>query len=406
MINKLKLSEFISSPRVVSFAFFIFLLNFSTVAQQMNIGILNDKNPQKFLVEPLVGKYIIKSEGKKICKLKKDNALIINYLNGTLNISNEKKDYGLHTSLEIMAKKYKFNKSHDIENSRKNAELNIKLIAPELKARTYQGNIRVIAKEKNIIVSNQIAMPDYLAGVVETESGSKCELEYYKNQAIICRTYATKKEQDHKKDAYDLCDGVHCQAYKGKSTSNPLIQKAVKETNELVIVDKDGKLISAVFSANCGGQTNNSEDVWSSAVTYLKSIKDTYCTDQPQAFWTKKIAFADFKNFLKEKKLNFSDTLSIDSFAFTQPERKIMYTVARQEIKLSTLRLGLGLRSTFFEIKPDGDNLIFSGRGYGHGVGMCQEGAMNMARKGNNFEQIIKYYYKDVNIVPLSKVKN
>jgi stage II sporulation protein D len=385
----------------------VFILSSShSFCQETNIGILNDKNPQKFLIEVAAGKYMIKSGNKRICKLKNGNAIIINYVNGILNLSNERKDYGFHSEIKVLAKKYKFNKAHDNPNSKRNFELNIKLIAPELKAKTYQGNIAILAKEKNIILTNQLAMPDYLAGVVETESGTKCEYEFYKNQVVICRTYALKSLQNHVKDGYQLCDGVHCQAYKGKSTMNSLIQKAVTETDNLVIVDKDGQLISAVFSANCGGQTNNSEDVWSSASSYLKSIKDSFCINQPQAFWKKTIAFSDFKSFLKDKKVIFPDSLSIDSFAFTQPERKVMYNFLGQEIKLTSIRLGLGLRSTFFDIKPDGQNLIFSGRGYGHGVGMCQEGAMNMARKGYKFDEIIKYYYRGVSIIQVNKLVN
>jgi stage II sporulation protein D len=386
------------------FTLIFILFSSPSFCQEMNIGILNDKNPQKFLIEVAAGKYMIKSGNKRICKLKNGSAIIVNYVNGILNLSNERKDYGLHSEIQILAKKYKFNKAHDNPNSKRNYELNIKLITPELKARTFQGNISIRAKEKNIILTNQIAMPDYLAGVVEAESGSKCEFEYYKNQVVICRTYALKSLENHIKEGYQLCDGVHCQAYKGKSTLNPLIQKAVSKTDNLVIVDSDGQLISAVFSANCGGQTNNSEDVWSSAYSYLKSFKDSFCIDQPQATWKKTIAFSDFKNFLKDKKLVIPDTLSIDSFAFTQPARKLMYTIQDQEIKLTNVRLGLGLRSTYFDIKPDGQNLIFSGKGYGHGVGMCQEGAMNMARKGYKFDEIIKYYYRGVSIVPNNKV--
>jgi stage II sporulation protein D len=390
--------------KIVTLTLFFFLFSIIVSSQPINIGVLNDKNPKKFLIESLAGKYKIKSGRKTVCRLKKDRSVIVTFINGTLNLSNERKDYGLYRDIHIVVK-YNFNQSHSKEKSRKNAELNIRLIDPKLTARTYQGNMSISCNEKKMTIINHIAMPDYLAGVVEAESGSKCEFEYYKNQAVICRTYAINSHDKHQGDGYNLCDGVHCQAYKGKSTTNPLIQKAVAETDNLVIVDNEGRLISALFSANCGGQSNNSEDVWSNPLSYLRSINDSFCTDQPQATWKKTIAFTDFKSFLKEKKLVFPDTLSIDSFAFAQPARKVMYTLNGQEIKLTVIRFGLGLRSTFFEIKPDGKNLIISGRGYGHGVGMCQEGAMNMARKGYKFDAIIKYYYKGVDIVPVGKAK-
>jgi len=375
-------------------------------SQEINIGILRDKNPQKFLIESPTGNYKLKSGKKTLLHLKKGRTAILNLTKGSINISNEKRDYGLHKQVYLVSRKYKFNKAHDKDGSKKNAEFNVKLLDPKLNLRTYQGNLKISADEKKVLLTNIVSMPDYLAGVVETESGSKAEPEYYKNQVIISRTYAFKNLNNHRKEGFQLCDGVHCQAYKGKSTGNENIQKAVSKTKDLVIANNENKLVDAVFSANCGGQTNNSEDVWTSNTSYLKSIEDIYCTDQPQAKWTKTISFIDFKKFLKEKNISIPDTLSIDSFAFRQPERTTLYNIAGQEIKLTVLRTGLALRSTFFDIEANGNELIFKGKGYGHGVGMCQEGAMNMARKGFKYDEIIKYYYKDVKIISLDKLQN
>ncbi len=387
---------------------FIYLLVFNKIAfaQQINIGLFQNLKTDKLFLEASSGKYKIKGNGKKLYRLKKDRNIILKFTNGMISISNSKKDFGLHTNIEIVARKYNYNKSHDKPNSRKNSELNIKLITPKQDTRIYQGNLNVIVYNNQLEIINQIAMPDYLAGVVEAESGPNEVNEYYKNQATICRTYALKNVEKHKNEGFHLCDGVHCQAYKGKSTKNKIIPEAVKKTKDLVIVDSDNQLITAVFSANCGGQTNNSEDVWTSPLPYLRSITDTFCIDQRQAFWTKKIEFNTWKSFLKDNSITIEDTLSIDSLIFSQPKRQKSYLANNQSIKLTTLRYGLKLRSTFFSIKPDGSNLILSGRGYGHGVGMCQEGAMNMAKKGYSFDKIIKYYYTGVKIIPLSKLAN
>ncbi len=374
-------------------------------AQKIDIGILNDRNPKKLLIEASSGKYKIKSENRTVYRLKKGRSIILNYTKGYINVSNAKRDFGLYQNLIITDKKYKYEKSHDQTNSKKNCELTLKIIEPKMDARIYQGNIKFSVKEKNMVPVNQIGLSDYLSAVVEAESGSKAELEYYKNQAVICRTYALKNPEKHKPDGFNLCDGVHCQAYKGKSTLNPLIQKAVTNTDAMVVVDENNELISSVFSANCGGQTNNSEDVWTNKVSYLRSIQDQFCMDQRQATWTKIIDAKEFISFLKEKSIHIPDTIPLDSLSFEQLSRKISYTVENQEIRLTTIRSGLNLRSTFFSIKPNGEQLVFSGRGYGHGVGMCQEGAMNMAKKGCKFDDIIKYYYHNVNIIPIKKLK-
>jgi stage II sporulation protein D len=384
----------------------IYLIANPLFAQKIDIGILNDRNPKKLLIEASSGKYKIKSGNKTIYRLKNDRSIILNSVNGFINASNARKDFGLFTELNITSKKYKFANSHEQLNSKKNNELTLKMIDPKLEARIYQGNIDFRIFEKNLLIVNQVGLSDYLSGVVETESGPKAEEEYYKNQAVICRTYALKSPDKHKTQGFNLCDGVHCQAYKGKSTSNPLIQTTVNSTKDLVVVDENNELISSLFSANCGGQTCNSEDVWTSKLNYLRSIQDQFCIDQKQATWTKTIDKQEFINFLNEKSLIIPDTFNTDSLAFEQPIRKVNYTVNNQEIKLTIIRSGLNLRSTFFSIKPEGEQLIFAGRGYGHGVGMCQEGAMNMAKKGYKFDEIIKYYYTNVKIIKVNKLKN
>ncbi|MEN8121521.1 MAG: SpoIID/LytB domain-containing protein [Bacteroidota bacterium] len=372
--------------------------------QDIRIGIFNNKKVKKVFLETNSGKYIVKSGRKRLYTLKRDRSLILNTTKFGINVSNAKKDYGFHNKISIVGRKVGLFKRIFIPPKNRNNILNLKLLEPKLKIRQYAGDLYISIKGKDLKLINNPPFQEYIAGVVEAESGTRAEFEYYKNQAVICRTYALKAWDKHKAEGFNLCDGVHCQAYKGKATANEKISKAVKKTKNLVIVDENNKLISALFSANCGGQTNNSEDVWSSEVSYLRSRKDEYCTDQRQAFWEKTIDVQDFKSFLNEKDIGIPDTLAVDSFAFEQSERSIFYKINNQEIKLTTIRYGLHLRSTFFNIVPDGNQLKLHGRGYGHGVGMCQEGAMNMAKKGKKYKEIIKYYYKGVKIKPLKKV--
>lgn len=374
--------------------------------QDISIGIFNNKQIKKVFLETKSGKYIVKSDKKRLYTLKNGRSLILKSTKLGISASNSKKDYGLHREIFIVGRKAGLFKRIFISQKKKDNIINIKLIGPKLKTRQYDDDLYISLKKKNLKIINKPAFQEYLAGVVEAESGTKAEFEYYKNQAIICRTYALKAWEKHKEDGFNLCDGVHCQAYKGKATANEKTIKAVKKTKDLVIVDQNDKLISALFSANCGGQTNNSEDVWSSEVSYLRSRKDEYCTDQRQAFWYKTIDIQDLKGLLKENNLDIPDTMAVDSFTFVQTERLKYYTINNQEIKLATIRYGLHLRSTFFNIVSNGNQLILHGRGYGHGVGMCQEGAMNMAGKGKKYDEIIKYYYKDVEIKPLRKVKD
>ena len=374
-------------------------------AQDISIGIFHNKQIKKGFFETKSGKYIIKTANKRVYTLKKDRSLILKSTKLGVNISNEKKDFGLYEEISIVGRKIGYFKRLFIPHNQRKNIINIKLITPKLKTRQYEGDLYVSLKKNHLKIINKPPFQEYIAGVVEAESGTNAELEYYKNQAVICRTYALKAWDKHKKDGFNLCDGVHCQAYKGKGAADDKIAKAVKKTKDLVIVDKNDHLISALYSANCGGQTNNSEDVWFSEVSYLRSRKDEYCTDQRQAFWDKTIDVKVFKKFLNGNNIILPGTMAAESFAFNQPERLKYYEINNQEIKLTTIRYGLHLRSTFFNIIPDGNQLKLQGRGYGHGVGMCQEGAMNMAKKGKKYDEIIKYYYKGVKIKPLKSLK-
>ena len=384
--------------------YLILLFSVDLKSQTIDIGIFNNKTVKKIFVEANYGKYIVKSGKKRVYKLKKERSLVLNATKNGINVSNINKDFGLHKSIKIIGTKYGYFRRLFVTRKNRKNILNVKLMSPKYKSRLYDNDLIVNSRNNKLQIINRAEMPNYLAGVVEAESGSKAEFEYYKNQAVICRTYAIKSKNKHKKDGFNLCDGVHCQAYKGRSIHNDNIIKAVKKTKNLVIVDKNDKLITSVFSANCGGQTNNSEDVWTSEVPYLRSINDKFCTDQRQATWTKEISVSDWKSFLKSKDFIINDTISSDSLNFKQENRKKFYEFDNQKIKLTTIRYGLKLRSTFFSIEPNDKKLVLKGRGYGHGVGMCQEGAMNMAKKGHKFDEIIKYYYTDVKIKNLKHI--
>ncbi len=368
------------------------LFNLGIIAQNIKIGIYNDKNIQKNLLETDRGKYKIIADGKKIYTLKGNRAIILNYENDGIRLNAGKKEYKSLKSISV--------------NGKKKSVISLNLIKPKQKARKYKGDLDISVKQNSLKLINKPPFNEYLAGVVEAESGTKSESEYYKTQAIICRTYALQKWEKHKKDGFNLCDRVHCQVYKGLQTENRLIRKSVKKTKHLVILDKDNRLIEALFSANCGGQTNNSEMVWSSVIPYLRSVKDLNCIGQRQAKWEKTIPVSRFISFLNSKDLSVPDTFPPERFKFKQPKRVKYYTINNQKIKLTSIRFGLGLRSTFFDIEAKDNKLVFHGRGYGHGVGMCQEGAMNMAKKGKKYDEIIKFYYTGVKIKPMLKIKN
>lgn len=281
----------------------------------------------------------------------------------------------------------------------------IKPIIPLSGTRTYDADLRISSDGGQLFCRNNVMLESYTAGVVESESGGRSYLEFYKVQSIICRTYALAHINRHFIDGFDVCDGVHCQVYRSK-TVQPLITQATQETEGLVIVDRGLNLITAAFHSNCGGETANSGDVWAANLSYLQSVNDTFCTKMPNAHWSRKIARTDWLNYLETKhKYPVGDsTACYKALHMTQYDREKEYVYGNIRIPFKTIRSDWQLKSAYFSIIEQKDSILITGRGYGHGVGLCQEGAIRMAKLNYSYEYIINYYYKNVEIVHLSRL--
>lgn len=288
-----------------------------------------------------------------------------------------------------------------------NAELKVHLIQPEKKTRTYQDNISLGINEGHIRIINDIELDKYIAGVTDAEAGTRCTLEFYKVQAILARTFALSHINKHVTEGFSLCDLVHCQAYQGKPRDHNVF-RAVEATEGLVVVDDNLDLIVAAFHSNSGGQTANSEDVWGGRTSYLRSIVDTFSTGMPNFSWQKKMLTTEWLGYLKTKH-NFpveTDSGRSIALSFTQETRKTYLEAKSARVPLRNVRQDLNLRSTFFNVScPSPDTVVFTGRGYGHGLGMCQEGAMAMAKRGYSYQQILDYYYQNIQLIELEKLR-
>ncbi len=282
----------------------------------------------------------------------------------------------------------------------------IKPIKPTSGTRVYDHSLTITVLNSLFQCINSVDLDHYVAGVVESEAGGRTSKEFYKVQAILCRTYALAHLYRHATEGFEVCDGVHCQVYRGRP-SDLNVLAAVEETEGLVIVDKGLTLITPAFFSNCGGQTANSEDVWSVPVPYLRSVKDTFCLHSTNARWTRKISKEDWLNYLATKhKFPVNDSAACYSaLNMSQRSRTTNYTYGGIRIPYKTIRSDWQLHSAYFSIEQMKDSVIIRGRGYGHGVGLCQEGAIAMAKSGYSYEWIIDYYYKDVEIIKLSRLE-
>ncbi len=286
------------------------------------------------------------------------------------------------------------------------SEIKLKLLNPDRKARIYQNNLSFSVSEGYIRILNDVILDNYIAGVTEAEAGTKSNLEFYKVQAILARTFALAHINKHVLEGFSLCDQVHCQAYYGKPKDLNIFH-AIEETKGKVVVDENLNLIVAAFHSNSGGQTANSEDVWGSYTNYLRSTNDSFSTKMPNAHWERKMLTDDWLTYLKLKH-NCSTDKPSEKFAavnFKQDSRKVYLECSNTRIPLKNIRLDLQLKSTFFSISEiNNDSIIFKGKGYGHGLGMCQEGAMRMSKLGYKHMDILNFYYKNIQLIDMRKL--
>jgi stage II sporulation protein D len=375
---------------------FIFLFSgiLLTKASIVSVRILTTKVVNTFIFSPLTGSYRIVADGKVVSNFEDASGIYQMSIYGdSVLLKTFERTIGKFASIKLYAKEL-------------NSSFKIKSVIPESKVRSYDDDLEVSlsADKKQFLLVNKVDLEKYIAGVVESESGTKTSLEYYKLQAILCRTYLLVNLNRHLADNFQVCDDVHCQAYLNKSKEED-IYEAVYDTKGLVVVDNDLNLITAAFHSNCGGQTVNSQDVWSISTSYLKTVKDTFCIRQPHATWKRSIPLEDWKAYLQLKhKYPVDDTIKMNTASnFTQNNGRMIYFIDKDlKIPLKTIRSDFQLKSTYFSVEQQGDNIVFAGRGYGHGVGLCQEGAMKMANMNYSYKYILNFYYRDVHLVDLS----
>jgi stage II sporulation protein D len=368
---------------------FSFLIIYCSVTSgQVKIRLFASLSPASAVFSTIDGSYEINLYNGEFITVSKGEPVIIMKFDGKIAVKTRKERGFICDSVLFTGKT-----GNDYFSLRINGGLFTK--------QYYTGDLQCFPDFGTIEFINKTDIDKYIAGVVMTEGGTGKNLEFFKAQAIIARTYMYKNFDKHSGDKYNLCDNTHCQAFNGLS-SDSLLNEAAIETRGLVILNKDSTLIISAFHSNCGGETSSSEDVWLSGQTYLKSVSDPYCIRSRSATWQKSYSLTEWLNYVRLSgyKGIITDPSKLN---FSQENRLPDYKTESFSIPLRTMRSDLNLRSTFFSVFTEGDSVILKGKGYGHGVGLCQEGAMVMAAKGFRYRDIINFYYTGVTI---SDIKN
>jgi stage II sporulation protein D len=261
----------------------------------------------------------------------------------------------------------------------------------------YTGNIEVWKGEKSLYIVNELPLENYVESVVASEVGTNWELEALKVQAVISRTYAVYRKIASANARYDLTSSVLHQVYKG---NNPSIQiaYAVRET-EGEILTYEGKPIEALYHSTSGGRTENAEEVFGRSYPYLKSVESN-CELSPYAVWERKIPKEEIEKALGLKGIQ---GITIHSYTATGRAKELLIQkeLGQTVMKATEFRKLLGwsrLPSTNFTLRGNGSGITFEGKGYGHGVGLCQWSALQMARDGKTYKEILSFFYPGTEI--------
>ena len=265
-------------------------------------------------------------------------------------------------------------------------------------------NVRVKREQTNTI--EVVPFENYVVGVLAGEMPVNFELEALKAQAVAARTYVMKKMSDNRNKDYDIVDTVQNQVYISdeelKDKWKDKYQERINKVKRAVLETKgeylsyNGKVIEAFFFSTSVGKTENSEEVFKESLPYLRSVDSTWDEEVSPVFNDSKEY--SMQEFYERLNLKYSDKIKVEILNTTSTGRIKNIKINNKKFTGSEVYKNLNLRSTFFEINQIGSNVIINTKGYGHGVGMSQYGALAMAKKGYKYDEILKYYYQNIQI--------
>ncbi len=252
-------------------------------------------------------------------------------------------------------------------------------------------------------VVEYVPMNEYLYGVLPREVEPSWPMDALKAQAVVSRTYAQSNVLRAKYERYDVSSGVMDQVYGGSDVEAPESNYAVDQTRGEILVDQTGKPVQAFFHSSCGGMTERPQNVWKSANAedVFGTVPDSFCEGDPHYHWRLTISYASIRAKLRRAGVSVKEIKKISINKKTESGRAASFSVTTAggtiEVPGNKFRLALGpeaLRSTLVTSLTAGKKtVVFEGRGWGHGAGLCQWGACGRAKAGQTYKEIIQTYY-------------
>lgn len=246
---------------------------------------------------------------------------------------------------------------------------------------------------------DSVPLEKYVASVLAGEVSPSWPLEALKAQAIAARTFALLRMKERSNRPYHVQNSVMDQVFKTKPSE--IFIRAARESAGLVLTN-DKHLAETSFHSTCGGKTTDSKSVWGRSYPHLRGAPCGFCNASPTFNWTVEMALADLE-------AKFSQKISAIKILSRTADGRIdtlqVKGSKKQTLSGQEFRMALGpmrMKSTLVDnISVANGKVIIKGHGFGHGVGMCQYGALGMAKRGKSYKEILKHYYPSTQLAQL-----
>ncbi|ACH39445.1 cell division protein, SpoIID family, putative [Citrifermentans bemidjiense Bem] len=268
----------------------------------------------------------------------------------------------------------------------------------------YRAVVEVSPAQKGLLVVNDLPLEEYLVGLINCEISSAWPMEAVKAQAVIARSYAVYQMQARRGAPYQLESSVMDQVYEGADVEDSRAARGVEETAGQVLT-YEGKTIQAFYHSNCAGHTENSKNVWGMSIPYLQGVACLYCGESNPIKWELKLPLKKVESALRAAGYQVAGIRECRVRGRNDSGRvqDVLVDSSRSKVAVPGVAfrkaLGYGaVKSTNFELRQSGDELLVVGSGSGHGVGLCQWGAKGRAIEGFDYREILSYYYPGVKL--------
>lgn len=270
----------------------------------------------------------------------------------------------------------------------------------------YMSNMTIRIKRSSTGSIDVVPIEEYIVGVVSGEVPISFEMDALKAQAVAARSYVLKQLEYNQNNDYDVVDTVMNQVYLdseqlknrwGDDYINNLnkAKMAVLETKGEYL-ECNGSVVEALFFSTSTGYTENSGEIFPTQQPYLKSVASTWDAEVSPVY--NDYFYFKLWDFYNKLGLPYSDTVYVELISTTSTGRVKQVKINGKLFSGDDVQYLLGLRSTFFSIIQNGEDITINTKGFGHGVGMSQYGAQGMALNGYKYDEILKYYYQGVEI--------